>query len=196
MNTALIGVENPSRSFFAEETKKALVSSCSPIYVLDILGDIDNLIEVPLTEWAKAKQKLLDEIGGGLRMRHFIAFEREPIKRLLPGHIQVFTLVRLVKCEEKLAEAVMITDPIQPSGGVLGSMYSKARDKIAKELRVARDSGHVGDFQVSYGFGFEFPTGILIEGLYETVFHLGKVVEKLHRKFDHQVKTVSYISMR
>ena len=194
MNTVLIGLENSLTSYFAKYIKELLASSCSPISVLDVIGDIDNLTEVHPEKWGEAK-RILYGIGDGIRMRYFFAFEREPIKDLLRGDIRVFTFVRLVTLEESLPP-VLTQNSLQLSGGALGYVYGSTRDTIANELQQDRDSGRLEDFRVSYGFGFEFPTGILIEGIYKTVFHLGQVIEKLHLNFHHNVKTVSYISMR
>ncbi len=195
MNTVIILVENPSRSFLDKEISKFLPSSHKVLRVLDVFGDADNLIEVPLEVWGKVTQKLIEKMGVGIRIKHYFTSERTPLKTSVPKYLHVLTFVRLTACE-RIFFPDMFTHPPRPCPETLEISYGKEKKKITAELEKSKKINDVAVYDVCYGHGIGVPSGIMIEGLYESIFKLGHTIERLHEVLNHEVKTSSYISMR
>ncbi len=191
--SVLIAVENPLKSYVTNEITNFLKDSQYPVTVWDVLGDVDNLVEVPFAGWEKVTRILTDRLGLGVRIRHFMTSGRKQLGKPPPGGIQVFTFVRIFSCETKLYTTWV--EPTAPLHGAVDWLFRDKKNEIENKLRsVSRDD--ITSFQISCGGGIGFAPSILIEGLYRSVFKLEDVLEKLHRELNHAIKTISYISIK
>lgn len=192
MRTVIITVESPSQSFVESQIQAFLPPECT---VLDVLGDVDNLVEAPLPVWGEALQSLRDKMGAAIQTTCFFTHGRKPLNKQVRGHCRAMTFVRLQSCEREFYPA-MFTDPPMPCASVLEATYAVKKNAIAAELQRCQRDKDIESFSVCCGHGIGCPPGILIDAHYQNVFRLRRVIDGLHLTLNHEVKTVSYLCMR